>query len=48
VRLLLDAWQPITGNAGGYQADGARQLQPLNIGGSGTTTESFVVSAGNA
>ncbi|MFO0989871.1 MAG: acetyl-CoA acetyltransferase [Alphaproteobacteria bacterium] len=48
VRMLLDAWKQITGNAGGYQVEGARQVQTLNIGGSGTTTVSFVVAAGNA
>lgn len=48
VRMLLDAWKQTTGNAGAYQVDGARQVQTLNIGGSGTTTVSFVVAAGGA
>ena len=46
VRMLLDAWKQTTGNAGAYQVEGARQVQTLNIGGSGTTTVSFVVAAG--
>jgi acetyl-CoA C-acetyltransferase len=48
VRMLLDAWKQISGKAGDYQVEGARQVQTLNIGGSGTTTVSFVVAAGNA
>ena len=48
VRMLLDAWKQVSGNAGAYQVEGARQVQTLNIGGSGTTTVSFVVAAGNA
>jgi acetyl-CoA C-acetyltransferase len=48
VRMLLDAWKQVSGNAGAYQVDGARQVQTLNIGGSGTTTVSFVVAAGSA
>jgi acetyl-CoA C-acetyltransferase len=47
VRMLLDAWKQTTGNAGDYQVEGARQVQTLNIGGSGTTTVSFVVAAGS-
>lgn len=45
VRMLLDAWKQVTGNAGDYQVAGAKQVQTLNIGGSGTTTVSFVVAA---
>jgi acetyl-CoA C-acetyltransferase len=48
VRMLLDAWKQISGKAGDYQVEGARQVQTLNIGGSGTTTVSLVVAAGNA
>ncbi|MGH7003816.1 MAG: acetyl-CoA acetyltransferase [Alphaproteobacteria bacterium] len=46
VRMLLDAWKQTAGQAGAYQVEGARQVQTLNIGGSGTTTVSFVVAAG--
>jgi acetyl-CoA C-acetyltransferase len=48
VRMLLDAWKQISGRAEGYQVEDARQVQTLNIGGSGTTTVSFVVAAGSA
>lgn len=48
VRMLLDAAKQIAGRAGDYQVEGARQVQTLNIGGSGTTTVSFVVAAGGA
>jgi len=43
VRQLLDAHKQVTGNAGDYQVDGAKNVQTLNIGGSGTTSVSFVV-----
>lgn len=43
VRMLLDAWKQTSGRAGDYQVDGARTVQTLNIGGSTTTTVSFVV-----
>lgn len=48
VRMLLDAWKQTTGRAGAYQVPGARRVATLNIGGSGTTTVSFVVAAGQA
>ncbi|MES2754222.1 MAG: acetyl-CoA acetyltransferase [Pseudomonadota bacterium] len=44
VRMLLDAHKQVTGTAGSYQVDGARRVQTLNIGGSATTTVSFVVA----
>ncbi len=44
VRMLLDAWKQVAGEAGAYQVDGARNVATLNIGGSATTTVSFVVS----
>jgi len=44
VRMTLDAFKQVTGRAGHYQVDGARTVQTLNIGGSTTTTVSFVVS----
>lgn len=43
VRMVLDAHKQVTGVAGGYQVEGARRVQTLNIGGSTTTTVSFVV-----
>src|SRR5512145_2762074 len=43
VRQLLDAYLQVTGQAGDYQVEGARNFQTLNIGGSGTTSVSFVI-----
>jgi len=43
VRQLLDGCLQVTGEAGGYQVEGAKNFQTLNIGGSGTTSVSFVV-----
>jgi acetyl-CoA C-acetyltransferase len=43
VRQLLDAHRQVTGQAGEYQVEGARNFQTLNIGGSGTTSVSFIV-----
>jgi acetyl-CoA C-acetyltransferase len=43
VRQLLDACRQVTDTAGDYQVDGAKTFQTLNIGGSGTTSVSFVV-----
>jgi acetyl-CoA C-acetyltransferase len=43
VRQLLDAHKQVTDSAGAYQVDGAKRVATLNIGGSGTTTVSFVV-----
>ncbi|MEO5492594.1 MAG: acetyl-CoA acetyltransferase [Sphingomonas sp.] len=43
VRMLLDAHKQVTDSAGDYQVDGARRVQTLNIGGSATTTVSFIV-----
>jgi acetyl-CoA C-acetyltransferase len=48
VRMLLDAYRQVTGQAGDYQVPGARTFATLNIGGSTTTTVSFVVDAGEA
>ena len=45
VRMVLDAYKQVTGQAGDYQVDGARTVATLNIGGSSTTTASFVVGA---
>jgi acetyl-CoA C-acetyltransferase len=43
VRMLLDAAKQVTDGAGDYQVEGAHRVQTLNIGGSTTTTVSFVV-----
>ncbi|WP_374138258.1 acetyl-CoA acetyltransferase [Sphingomonas sp.] len=43
VRMLLDGFKQVTDSAGDYQVDGARRIQTLNIGGSTTTTVSFIV-----
>lgn len=43
VRMALDAAKQVTGKAGDYQVEGAKTCQTLNIGGSTTTTVSFVV-----
>ena len=43
VRQLLDAALQVSGEAGDYQVEGAQNFQTLNIGGSGTTSVSFVV-----
>lgn len=43
VRMLLDSAKQVTGKAGGYQVEGAKRFATLNIGGSTTTTVSFIV-----
>jgi acetyl-CoA C-acetyltransferase len=43
VRMALDAFKQVTGQAGDYQVDGAKTCQTLNIGGSTTTTVSLVI-----
>lgn len=43
VRQLLDGYLQVTGQAGAYQVDGAKNFQTLNIGGSGTTSCSFII-----
>jgi len=43
VRMTLDAYKQVTGRAGDYQVEGARNVQTLNIGGSTTTTVSLLV-----
>lgn len=48
VRMVLDAHKQVTGTAGDYQVEGAERVQTLNIGGSTTTTVSFVVERGAA
>ena len=43
IRMVLDGYKQVTGQAGDYQVEGARTVQTLNIGGSTTTTVSFIV-----
>ena len=43
IRMLNDAARQVAGRAGDCQIDGARRVATLNIGGSATTTVSFVV-----
>lgn len=45
VRMVVDAAKQVTGKAGSYQVDGAKTFGTLNIGGSTTTTVSFVIGA---
>ncbi|MEM6954072.1 MAG: acetyl-CoA acetyltransferase [Myxococcota bacterium] len=45
VRMLLDVSKQVGGQAGALQVKGARRGQTLNLGGSATTTVSFVVEA---
>jgi acetyl-CoA C-acetyltransferase len=45
VRMILDAYKQVAGTAGDYQVEGAKRVQTLNIGGSATTTVSFIVEA---
>ncbi len=42
-RMLLDLYKQVTGTAGGYQVEGAKNAMMLNIGGSATTNYVFVV-----
>ncbi len=44
VRMLRGAARQVTGQAGDTQVEGARTFATLNIGGSLTTTVSFVVT----
>ncbi|MEM9530840.1 MAG: acetyl-CoA acetyltransferase [Pseudomonadota bacterium] len=46
VRMLLDCARQVTGTAGDCQIEGAHTMASLNIGGSATTTVSFVVGRG--
>ena len=48
VRMVLDAYKQVTGQAGEYQVENARKVATLNIGGSTTTSASFVVGADSA
>ncbi len=46
VRMVLDACKQVSGRAGAYQVEGAGRFGTLNIGGSTTTTVSFVIGTG--
>ena len=48
VRMVLDAFKQVTGQAGDYQVPDARRVATLNLGGSSTTSASFVVGRGVA
>jgi acetyl-CoA C-acetyltransferase len=41
--MILDSYKQVTGNAGDYQIEGASNVATLNIGGSATTTVSFII-----
>ena len=43
VRMLVDAARQVEGRAGACQVEGATRFATLNIGGSLTTTVSFIV-----
>ncbi|MEW6471461.1 MAG: acetyl-CoA acetyltransferase [Actinomycetota bacterium] len=46
IRMLLDAAKQVSGTAGDYQVDGARNAMTFNVGGSFTTVAAFVVGVG--
>jgi acetyl-CoA C-acetyltransferase len=43
VRMALDGYKQVTGTAGAYQLDGARNLMTFNLGGSATTCASLII-----
>ena len=47
-RMLLDSYKQVTGQADGYQIDGAKRAATLNVGGSATTMVSFIVAGPGA
>ena len=47
VRMALDIHKQVTGQAGGYQVEGAKNGVMLNIGGSATTNMTFVIGQDN-
>ncbi|QIX25529.1 thiolase domain-containing protein [Nocardioides sp. JQ2195] len=48
VRMMLDSFKQVTGQAGDYQIDNASRVGALNFGGSTATTAAWVVSGGAA
>jgi acetyl-CoA C-acetyltransferase len=47
VRMFLDLYKQVTGNAGMYQVENARNAMMLNIGGTATTNYSFIIGIEN-
>ncbi len=43
VRMMLDGWRQTSANAGEYQIEDAKNIATFNVGGSGTTSVSFVI-----
>lgn len=43
VRMMLDGWRQTSASAGDYQIEGAKNIATFNVGGSGTTSVSFVI-----
>ena len=48
VRMLLDSFKQVTGQAGDFQIDNATRVGALNFGGSTATTAAWVVAGGAA
>lgn len=46
-RMFLDLYKQVSGNAGGYQLDNAKNGLMLNIGGSATTNYVFIIGKDN-
>jgi acetyl-CoA C-acetyltransferase len=47
VRMALDCYKQVTGQAGGYQVPGAKNMMTMNIGGTLTTVGSLVIGVGD-
>lgn len=45
VRMMLDAWKQVAGQAGEYQVERADTVATLNVGGSATSVVSFIVGS---
>ena len=43
VRMALDCYKQVTGQAGDYQIEGAKNAMTINVGGTLTTVASLVV-----
>ena len=43
VRMMLDGWRQVSACAGEYQIPGVKNFATFNVGGSGTTSVSFVI-----
>ena len=44
IRMVLDGAKQTTNNAGDMQINGAKTIATYNVGGSGTTNVSFIIS----